>query len=162
MDQQHTIFDETFDSPERLRRRDIMPAWLKVYTWITFGISIVITFLILLQMPEINGHTPDAETAGYRAGITLAAVIIAVMYLSPVLLVLFEIKWAIWFNLIAGSIWVTAILSSAILSDPDNLYVGVTIIFYIPFWIGLLPLLQKWKAAASGRALRKERRATIS
>lgn len=162
MDQQHTIFDESFDSPERRRRRDIMPAWLKVYTWITLGLSVVITFFVLLQIPETKGHIPDADAAGYRAGITFAAVIIVVMYISPVLLVLFEIKWAIWFNLIAGIIWMAAIVSSAIVSDPDNLYIGVTIIFYIPFWVGLLPLLPKWKEAVSGRALRRDRRAVTS
>ncbi|SKA44685.1 hypothetical protein SAMN04488128_106464 [Chitinophaga eiseniae] len=163
MDQQYSIFDKSFDSPEWLRRRDLMPAWLKVYTWVTFGLSLFMTVLVFLQIPDASGKLAGADAAGFWAGTLFAAALIAAVFLLPAILVLLEIKWAIWFNLVLGVLWIVLISSVAIFSDPAFLYVGITMFFYIPFWAGLLPLRRRWATeAVSGRARRRKNRAAIS
>lgn len=161
--EQNSIFDENFDKPELLRRLDLLPAWLKVYTWITLGLSVFMTFLIFLQIPEMNSKIDNEDAAGFWAGTLIAAAFIAAVYLSPALLVLFEIKWAVWFNLVLGILWIALISSVAVFFDPAFLYVAITIFFYIPLWAGLFPLRRRWtKEAVSGRALRKKTRVITS
>nr|WP_295871954.1 hypothetical protein [uncultured Chitinophaga sp.] len=161
--EQNSIFDENFDKPELLRRLDLLPAWLKVYTWITLGLSVFMTILIFLQIPDTAGNLDAEDAAGFWAGTMLAATFIAAVYLSPVLLVLFEIKWAIGFNLVIGVLWLALISSLALLLDVTYLYLAITMCFYIPLWAGLLPLRRRWtKEAVSGRALRKKTRVITS
>lgn len=158
MDQQQTIFDESFDKVEIRRRRDLMPKWLKVYTWVTIGFAAFISVCILLEMTDTSRIIPGDEAAGYWTGTVIAGIIISAIYVAPGLLVWFEVKWAIWFNLILAAIWITTILSIAAIFDWNNLYIGVTILFFIPFWVGLFPIRRRWsKEAVSGRKLRQQR-----
>lgn len=137
-----------------------MPAWLKVYTWVTFGLSLFMTILVLLQIPETSGLPDDVDAAGFWAGTVIAAAIIAAVYMSPVVLVLFEIRWAVGFNLVTGIVWIALVALLAIFFDPAFLYLGITMFYYIPFWIGLLPLRRSWaKEAMSRRELRRKKRA---
>ncbi|MBC9909770.1 hypothetical protein [Chitinophaga varians] len=156
MEQQSTIFDESFDQIRTLRRRNLMPMWLKVYTWVTLGFGMLFSLLIFFEsISDFDGLPKD--NAGYLAGFVIAGILILAIYLTPALLVWLEVKWAIWFNIIIAALWVITILTATIISGTDNLYVGVTIIYFIPFWAGLFPLRRKWtKEAVSGRALRRK------
>ncbi|NLR67980.1 hypothetical protein HGH92_26985 [Chitinophaga varians] len=157
MEQQQTIFDKSFDEVHTLRRRQLMQPWLKLYTWITIGFGLLFSFLIFRESITAFKASPQ-DNAGYIVGFAIVGIIISAIYLAPAVLVWLEVKWAIWFNIVIAALWVVTIALGTIMSGTDSLYVGVTIIYFIPFWAGLFPLRRRWsKEAISGPTLRKLR-----
>ncbi|MGN7824345.1 hypothetical protein ACTJJB_29750 [Chitinophaga sp. 22536] len=157
MEQQQTIFDKSFDEVHTLRRRQLMQPWLKLYTWMTIGFGLLFSFLIFLESIKAFKNFPQ-DNAGYLVGFVIVGFIILAIYVAPAVLIWLEVKWAIWFNIILAVFWVVTIGGATIMSGTENLYVGVTIIYFIPFWAGLFPLRRRWsKEAISGRTLRKLR-----
>lgn len=157
MEQQSTIFDESFDEVRILRRRQLMPSWLKVYTWFTVLIGILIFVYAFIFAPDDNPN--EVKDAAYWIGSIIGKGLVAAIYLAPGLLVWFEVKYAIRVNLIMAAIWALTVLLAAALTEWSNLIFGMTMIFFIPFWAGLLFIRRRWiKEAVSGPQLRRKSR----
>ncbi|NML39676.1 hypothetical protein HHL17_20925 [Chitinophaga sp. G-6-1-13] len=155
MSEQSSIFDESFDSTEIPRRRELMPTWLKVYTWFTVLIGILVFVYGFFFAPDDDPN--EIKDAAYWIGSFIGKGLVAAIYLVPGLLVWFEAKYAIRFNLIMAAIWGVTVLLAAALTQWSNLIFGMTMIFFIPFWAGLLFIRRKWiKEAVSGRTLRRK------
>ncbi|MBC9909769.1 hypothetical protein [Chitinophaga varians] len=151
MTQPSSIFDESFEQAGPRRRRDLLPNWLKLYTWIIICFSIISFLYVAFTKPDVDfSKIPHPEI--YRTAVIIGKAIPASLFFLMGLLVWMESRGAIRLNLIVAAIWLSAILLLVLTGGLDNLIFGIYLPLFLPYWIGLYPLRQQWIAAVSGRA----------
>ena len=152
MNQQDTLFDEYFEQQIRPRRRDIMPKWLKIYTWFIIGFSIASFIWTAFFAPDYNANDPqasDPETgASYRFGTTLGHFIPSVIIFTLGIVVWLERRRAIRLNLGVAIAWLLWIVLMTLLSGIRGLTLGILLPIFIPYWIGLFQIQRTWEKEA--------------
>jgi magnesium-transporting ATPase (P-type) len=152
MNMQDALFDEQFEQEIRPRRRDIMPKWLKIYTWIIIALSIVFFIWTAFFAPDYNANDPqmaDPETgASYRFGTKVGHFLPSLIIFMMGILVWLERRRAIRFNFGVAIAWGLLILALVLLSGIQGLLVGMLMPIFIPYWIGLFQIQRKWEKEA--------------
>jgi hypothetical protein len=147
--EQETIFDEQFDEEVFVRRRDIMPVWLKIYAWVwmimggvTFIQGIPKTYATIKAWLGAAAIEPNVFSTLFTS--VISGTILFFMGFS----LWMEYKWAIWFN------WTIAILLTGF-----TMFMAIRYGFYdaltapsfwicIPFWIMLFKIHKDWHQRA--------------
>lgn len=151
---QSTIFDETFETAGPRRRRDLLPNWLKLYTWIIMFFSILGFLYVAFTKPDADfSKMPNPDV--YRTAVIVGKAIPASLFFLMGLLVWMEVRGAIRLNLIIAAIWLSVILLLVLSGGLGNLIFGIYLPLFLPYWAGLFTLRRQWVAAVSGREARK-------
>ncbi|NML39675.1 hypothetical protein HHL17_20920 [Chitinophaga sp. G-6-1-13] len=154
MEQQSTIFDKSFDNKPAHRRRNLMPAWLKVYTWVAIGFGIYVFSYLFFMTPDDIGGSSDRNSLHNQIIRLVIKIVVSCIYVLPGLLVWLEIRQAILFNLIIAISWVVITLYCSLLVNSKLWVLAWCMVPFLPFWAGLFPLLRKWKNGVSGQTFR--------
>lgn len=128
---------------EQVRRRELMPAFLKGYcvAFVVSAVLLVLTFAFDVSMGIIDG-VPYREYS-----LLIDVSIIALILASMSTTLWFEWKWAVWYNLFLGSAYfLCALLALIIEASPDMLFWGTMLTF--PYWMLLLQIRRPWQYVA--------------
>lgn len=137
--QEESIFDSAFESAFFVRRKKLMPLFLKVYIWA--GIVFGILFGVLL-FPT----TSDLYKVGdvfYFSSLGLVIIIVGFYILKYVLLLL-EVKSAIRWNWWVGGVW-NLFLILVFVNATLYLMIIVNIVVSVPYWVMLYKVQYRWE-----------------
>lgn len=159
--EQPTIFEESFGTELLIRRRSLLPVFLKVYIWIGFVLSALFFIAILIaigfsvMMPGM--YSQNALGYGSIAVFFLAAILFAGILFSNTATLWFEVKWAIRFNWVMGGIWGLLLLLGIFMRTAgvgEFIIVGLT----IPYWVMIYQIQYQWEnEAVSAREMNSKR-----
>lgn len=149
--EQPTIFEESFGTELLIRRRSLLPVFLKVYIWIGFVLSALFFIAILIaigfsvMMPGM--YSQNALGYGSIAVFFLVAILFGGILFSNTATLWFEVKWAIRFNWVMGGIWGLVLLLGIFMRTADMgefIMVGLT----IPYWVMIYNIQYQWENEA--------------
>jgi len=159
--EQPTIFEESFGTELLIRRRSLLPVFLKVYIWMGFVLSALFFIAILIaigfsaRMP--GRYSQNALGYGSLAVYFLVAILFAGVLFSNTATLWFEVKWAIRYNWVMGGIWGLLLLLGIFMRTADMgefIMVGLT----IPYWVMIYNIQYQWEnEAVSAREMNSKR-----
>lgn len=146
--EQPTIFGDNFETEFRIRRRSLLPVFLKIYIWIGFVVAVIFLGAILFTLSFSHlfwgGSTPSYWMMAGMAGMAL---VFSGVIFSMTATLWFEVKWAIRYNWIMGGIWLVMLIL--------GFFTGATkmsqingFILTIPYWIMIYRIQQRWEQEA--------------
>lgn len=160
MTEQPSIFDDSFDAGLKLRRRALMPLFLKIYlilftiygAYQVFGRSYYMYKLIHFYVQTNLFGVSDMRFALMIARSFLGAVVIVTMILS----LWMEWKWAIRFNWVILVYWTLMAVVDYVTGNGYGVYLGVVAVVLAPYYSMLYHIQKRWEQdAVSGRELRQ-------
>lgn len=159
--EQPTIFEESFGTELLIRRRSLLPVFLKVYIWIGFVLSALFFIAIFIALGfsatllGLNSHS----TLGYSsiAVFLLVAILFAGILFSNTATLWFEMKWAIRYNWVMGGIWGLLLVLGIFMRTAE---VGelIMVSLTIPYWVMIYKIQYQWEnEAVSKREMNRKR-----
>jgi len=153
MNQEQSTFDNNFDNQHLPRRRDLMPKWMIIYTWViialgVFSICYVAWNEVTFDANDVMANDPqfgDSYRSGFRRGQFIPGMILVLMGG----LIWQEIRGAIRFHWAVAIFWAVIIAIAMIGSGISGLTVGITLPFFLPYWIGLRKIQHRWENGAT-------------
>ena len=149
--EQRSIFDEHFSEGIKVRRRDIMPLTLKIYSW--FGI--VLGILLTLFGIEVlrNAYMQDKFSVSLPIGLIQAAssIVFGMVIFLLGYLHWMEVKWAIRFTWGVIGIWFLLMIFNAVSQGIAGLTSGLAGILFIPCWVIQYRIQKRWEHDAVSR-----------
>lgn len=145
--EQPTIFEESFGTELLIRRRSLLPVFLKVYIWIGIVISILFFIAVLIGLGFSAAVLRRESVAGWGygiAGLASMAFLFSGVIFSNTATLWFELKWAIRFNWVMGAIWGVLLLLGLFMRTTgigSFLIVALT----IPYWVMIYKIQYQWE-----------------
>ncbi|WP_440134803.1 hypothetical protein [Chitinophaga sancti] len=144
--EQHTIFDKDFDAKISIRRRDLMPGWLKVYVWA--GMIIGIFMMVGLMATICYLWSTEGVNGSWVTYLTYVLFMVTVFsFFLKYYLMWVEAKQAILWNIFIGIVWL--IITQLVLwLNFMSWVVFLEVLIPIPYWIVLFRIKYKWEHVA--------------
>ncbi|WPV67754.1 hypothetical protein [Chitinophaga sp. LS1] len=146
--EQPTIFEDNFGTEFRIRRRSLLPVFLKVYIWIGFVVA-MISFVAILFALGFSQLILGAFGQNYLAmvGLVGMAALFSAIIFSMTASLWFEVKWAIRYNWIMGAIWLVMLGVGFFTGDTKNSQIN-GLVLTIPYWIMIYKIQYRWEQEA--------------
>jgi hypothetical protein len=160
MTEQPSIFDDTFETGLKLRRRAMMPLFLKIYLLL---FAIYGAYQVLgrtYYMYKLIHYYVGQEMFGIsdlRLGLMIARSFLGAIILVAMIGSLWmEWKWAIRFNWGILVYWALMAVVDYIGGNGYGIYLGVAALVLAPYYSILYHIQKRWEQdAVSGRELRQ-------
>lgn len=146
--EQPTIFEDNFGTEFRIRRRSLLPVFLKVYIWIGFVVAVIFFLAILFALgfsQLILGEF--GQNYLVMAGLAGMAALFSAIIFSMTASLWFEVKWAIRYNWIMGAIWLV-MLGVGFFTGGTKVSQVNGLVLTIPYWIMIYKIQYRWEQEA--------------
>lgn len=160
MTEQPSIFDDTFETGLKLRRRALMPLFLKIYL-LLFAIygafQVVGRSYYTYKLIDFYVNRQGFSISDLRLGMMLGRSFLgAIILLAMVLSLWMEWKWAIRFNWGILVYWALMAVVDYVGGNGYGIYLGVAALILAPYFSILYHIQKRWEQdAVSGRELRQ-------
>ena len=160
MNDQSTIFDESFDEGVKIRRRALMPVFLKIYLVIfaiyaayqVFGRSYYMYKIINFYVSNDMFGVSDLRVFMMIARSFFGGAVVVITVLSLWL----EWKWAIRYNWGLLIYWIAMSIVDYTAGNGYGIYLGLIALLVAPYYSMLFQIQKRWeREAVSGRQLRQ-------
>jgi len=166
MELQQSIFDQTFNDQQFIRRRSLLAPFLRIYTWVLLAIVSIILIVTLISLIDLveglsYGNKVELGMTGYVNWMLLVSGIsgvigIALVFFLPPLLVWLERKWAIRYNWCAGGCWTILCILGIALNGLGAWLSIIPLLIFAPYWALLYNIRRDWEEnAVSGKQLKR-------
>lgn len=160
MPEQPSIFDDSFESGLKQRRRALMPLFLKIYLVIFVLVCIYQIFARLyFTYKYAYLYTPDGVQGFSNVSfylMILRSMLAIVVIIATILSLWMEWKWAIRFNWAVLVYWTLMGVVDYVTGDGYGIYLGVAALILAPYFSMLYQIQPRWENdAVSGRELKQ-------
>lgn len=137
--QEESIFDSSFESTLFVRRKKLMPLFLKVYIWAGIVLGVLFAALVFPATSDMYkvGHVFYFSSLGL-------AILIAGFYILKYVLLLLEVKSAIRWNWWIGGVW-NLLLILVFVNATLYLFIIGSIVVSVPYWVMLYKIQYRWE-----------------
>jgi hypothetical protein len=143
--EQPTIFEESFGTEVLIRRRSLLPVFLKIYIWAGFVLSGILFLAVLVGLGFWAAQVDFAS--GSMVSITtflgLPTLMVGIMF-SLTATLWFEVKWAIRYNWIMGGVWLLLLLL-IIFAGIAGIFLIMMVLVSIPYWVMIYQIQYRWE-----------------
>lgn len=162
MNDQPTIFDESFDEGGKIRRRALMPVFLKIYLVIfaiyaayeVFGRSYYMYKIISFYVRNNLFGVSDLRVTLMIARSFFGGAVLVVTVWS----LWMEWKWAIRYNWALLIYWIAMSVVDYTAGNGYGVYLGVIALLLAPYYSMLFQIQMRWeREAVAGRELRRSK-----
>ncbi|WPQ63260.1 hypothetical protein SIO70_00085 [Chitinophaga sancti] len=154
--EQPSIFGEQFATAFQVRRRRMLPVFLKVYIWIGFLILLgcLIALLFSIGSDLLKHHHYKRRDSGWLVVVELSVGLgLITIFFTAVAALWFEAKWAIRYNWALGAILLAIFLFVIGISFDDWTGTDLTelslpLVVAIPYYVMLYKIQYRWEHIA--------------
>jgi len=160
MPEQSSIFDDSFETGLKQRRRALMPLFLKIYL-VIFALfciyQVVARCYFIYKYSYFYTQTGLLGLSGISFYLMILRSVLGVIVMIATILSLWmEWKWAIRFNWAVLVYWTLMGVVDYVTGNGYGIYLGVMALVLAPYFSMLYHIQQRWEdEAVSGRELKQ-------
>ena len=150
--EQNTTFDEFDNSKKAIkRRRDLLPIWIKIFTWIflIFGIISIITPILGLFLEKVDLSLYGLSTTSAFSPIGIAIVLLFLFKGIVAYGLWFEKKWAVQFAIIDAIIGIVVssyvMIIQPFIDGTRNFNIRLELVALIPYLMKMRKIQKQWE-----------------
>lgn len=150
--EQNTTFDEFDNSKKAIkRRRDLLPIWIKIFTWIflIFGIISIIIPILGLFLEKVDLSLYGLSTTSAFSPIGIAIVLLFLFKGIVAYGLWFEKKWAVQFAIIDAIIGIVVssyvMIIQPFIDGTRNFNIRLELVALIPYLMKMRKIQKQWE-----------------
>lgn len=150
--EQNTTFDEFDNSKKAIkRRRDLLPIWIKIFTWIflIFGIISIIIPILELFLEKVDLSLYGLSTTSAFSPIGIAIVLLFLFKGIVAYGLWFEKKWAVQFAIIDAIIGIVVssyvMIIQPFIDGTRNFNIRLELVALIPYLMKMRKIQKQWE-----------------
>ena len=150
--EQNTTFDEVDNSKKAIkRRRDLLPIWIKIFTWIflIFGIISIIIPILGLFLEKVDLSLYGLSTTSAFSPIGIAIVLLFLFKGIVAYGLWFEKKWAVQFAIIDAIIGIVVssyvMIIQPFIDGTRNFNIRLELVALIPYLMKMRKIQKQWE-----------------